>query len=38
VTFPVMNAVRLMQENPGLGAFRVHAALKQMGIHLSRAT
>lgn len=38
VTFPIMNQVRLMQENPRLGAFRVHAALKQMGIHLSRAT
>lgn len=38
VNFPIMNTVRLMQENPGLGAFRVHAALRQMGIHLSRAT
>ncbi len=38
VNFPIMNAVRIMQENPGLGAFRVHAALKQMGINLSRAT
>jgi putative transposase len=38
VNFPIMNTVRLMQENPKLGAFRVHAALKQMGIHLSRAT
>ncbi len=38
VNFPIMNTVRLMQENPRLGAFRVHAALKQMGIHLSRAT
>ena len=38
VTFPAMNAVRLLQQNPALGAFRVHAALKQMGIHLSRAT
>ncbi len=36
--FPVMNTIRLMQENPRLGAFRVHAALKQMGVHLSRAT
>jgi putative transposase len=33
-----MNAVRKLQQNPRLGAFRVHAALKQMGIHLSRAT
>ena len=31
VTFPMMNTVRLMQENPRLGAFRVHAALKQLG-------
>jgi len=38
VTFPAMNAVRLLQQNPALGAFRVHAALKQMGIHLSHAT
>ena len=38
VTFPMMNTVRLMQENPRLGAFRVHAALKQLDIHLSRAT
>jgi putative transposase len=38
VNFPIMNTVRLMQENPRLGAFRVHAALRQMGIHLSRAT
>ena len=36
--FPTMNTVRLMQENPGLGAFRVHAALGRMGIHPSRAT
>ena len=36
--FPIMNTVRRMQENPKLGAFRVHAALKQVGIHLSRAT
>lgn len=38
VNFPIMNTVRLIQENPKLGAFRVHAALKQIGIHLSRAT
>ena len=38
VTFPVMNTVRIMQENPRLGAFRVHAALRQIGIRLSRAT
>ena len=33
-----MNAVRRLQQNPGLGAFRVHAALKQIGIHLSERT
>lgn len=33
-----MNTVRRMQENPKLRAFRVHAALEQVGIHLSRAT
>jgi putative transposase len=38
VNFPIMNTVWFMQENPRLGAFRVHAALKQIGIHLSRAT
>ena len=30
-----MLAVKEMQENPELGAFRVHAALRQIGIHLS---
>jgi len=32
------SAVRRMQENPGLGAFRVRAALAQVGIHLSART
>ncbi|MDP9425485.1 MAG: helix-turn-helix domain-containing protein [Actinomycetota bacterium] len=38
VDLQAMEAVRRLQENPGLGAFRVHAALEQMGLHLSRAT
>ena len=33
-----IEAVRRMQQNPGLGAFRVHAALEQMGMDLSPAT
>lgn len=33
-----IEAVRKLQQNPKLGAFRVHAALKQTGIELSRAT
>jgi hypothetical protein len=32
------NTVRKLQENPELGAFRVYAALRQMGIQVSRAT
>jgi len=31
-------AVRTLQENPELGEFRVHAALQQLGIHLSPRT
>lgn len=31
-------AVRRLQENPNLGEFRVHAALDQIGIHLSPRT
>ena len=31
-------AIRKLAQNPGLGAFRVHAALGQMGFDLSRAT
>lgn len=30
--------VRKLQQNPGLGAFRMHAALEQLSIHISRAT
>lgn len=33
-----IEAVRRLQQTPGLGAFRVHAALEQMGIDLSPAT
>lgn len=33
-----MNEVRRLQQNPGLGAFRVHAALEQIGIQLSERT
>jgi len=38
VDLRAIEAVRRLQENPNLGAFRVHAALKQMGVGLSRAT
>ncbi len=38
VDLRAMNEVRKMQENPELGAFRVHAALELMGIHLSPRT
>jgi len=31
-------AVRKLQKNPGLGAYRMQAALEQMGIYISRAT
>ena len=33
-----MNEVRKLQQNPELGAFRIHAALKQFAIHLSTRT
>ena len=33
-----MAAIRRLQENPNLGEFRVHAALAQIGIHLSPRT
>jgi transposase InsO family protein len=33
-----VEAIRKLALNPGLGAFRVHAALVQMGFDLSRAT
>ena len=38
VTLAGMDAVRRLQQNPGLGEFRVHAALAQIGIHLSPRT
>jgi putative transposase len=38
VTLKDIEAVRRLQQNPELGEFRVHAALAQMGIHLSPAT
>src|SRR5215216_6309078 len=36
--FVAVEAIRKLAQNPGLGAFRVHAAMKQMGFDLSRAT
>ena len=36
--FAAVEAIRKLAQNPGLGAFRVHAALTQMGFDLSRAT
>lgn len=36
--FAAVEAIRRLAKNPGLGAFRVHAALVQMGFDLSRAT
>jgi putative transposase len=38
VDLPAIAAIRRLQENPELGAFRMHAALKQMGIELSPRT
>jgi transposase InsO family protein len=37
-TLQAMEAVRKLQRNPELGEFRIHAALKRMGIHLSART
>src|SRR3954452_3269139 len=37
-TLWAMNEARKLQQNPELGAFRIHAALKQLGIHLSTRT
>jgi transposase InsO family protein/transposase len=37
-TLWAMNEVRKLQQNPELGAFRIHTALKQLGIHLSTRT
>ena len=36
--FAAVEAIRRLAQNPGLGAFRVHAALSQTGFDLSRAT
>jgi len=38
VTLKAMEAIRRFQENPHLGEFRMHAALAQIGIHLSPRT
>ncbi len=38
VDLAAIEAVRRLQRNPGLGEFRVHAALAQIGIHLSPRT
>jgi len=38
VDLAAIEAVRRLQENPNLGEFRVHAALAQVGIHLSPRT
>jgi putative transposase len=38
VTLRAMEAIRRFQENPHLGEFRIHAALAQIGIHLSPRT
>jgi transposase len=38
VDLKAMAAIRRLQENPELGEFRVHAALAQLGIHLSPRT
>lgn len=38
VNITTKQEVRKIQENPEVGAFRIQAKLRQMGIHLSRAT
>jgi putative transposase len=38
VDLKAIDAVRRLQKNPNLGEFRVHAALAQIGIHLSPRT
>jgi putative transposase len=38
VDLKAMDAVRRLQKNPDLGEFRIHAALAQLGIHLSPRT
>jgi transposase len=37
-TLETIRTVKELQENPELGAFRIHAALRQIGIHLSPRT
>ena len=36
--FAAVEAIRKLAQNPGLGAFRIHAALRRTGFDLSRAT
>jgi transposase len=38
VDLKAMAAIRRLQANPELGEFRIHAALEQLGIHLSPRT
>jgi len=38
VELDAMNEIRKLQENPELGEWRIHAALKQIGIKLSPRT
>lgn len=38
VDLTAMAAIRRLQENPELGEFRIHAALAQLGVHLSPRT
>jgi transposase len=38
VTLKAMEAIRRLQQNPNLGEYRIHAALAQIGIHLSPRT
>jgi transposase len=38
VDLAAIEAIRRLQRNPGLGEFRVHGALAQIGIHLSPRT
>ena len=38
VDLPAITAIKRLQENPELGAWRMHAALKQQGIELSPRT
>lgn len=38
VDLRAMAAIRRLQTNPELGEFRIHAALEQLGIHLSPST